>query len=771
MNQISIHNGVFHINGKKKFLITADYPYYRDTKTNWPDRLHKLKEAYIDIITFYVPWRHHAFVKDGQIDLDFEGKTQANRDVKHFIQLCADLNLWMIIKPGPFIHAEINFGGLPDFVNPDHNPTLELMLDHQYQKRVWHQPLPAPLQDNFKALVQSWFEIVDRELIQPHQYPAGNVLAIQILNEGIYSDGQRSPREYDYSESSLNYFRKMLRMKYQNIVTYNALHRAEYQDFTQILPPTRWEQPAELNGLLKYADWSAYQMQFMKELYREYGSYLKSELPYIININPAQEGTEGLDYWLTRVQPEQWANVAYGFTNWIGVVSYDESAYNRYLALIKRYPGPNMEENWSFSKLYDFRFRYPIIPFFQTILAISSGATGFNVYTGVGTTNWDEQLDNFHEKPYPDCCPITHDGELVPKYSVLQILNQYLQTYGEEILSSATDKAVSYGLYPPYAYLAAWNNREEDWGKLGVAPPRCGYQGLDAFQVTVRSANYDFGIVNLQTASLKELEQIPAITLVGGFFMEEQVQTKLVDYVKAGGKLILLNEVPELDEKFAPCTVLKDSIFSHDRGTQLEQGIVDQTAERLTAVRVLRNIPGEALYTVASQPIGYRVNKGDGCAYFVAANPFAKGVQQSSPLFLDLLGQIAIPAIITEDSQTQVWYYQHTTAAVQHIFVLSKSEEVKWHHLQLKNRFGESEDLKIRLPIKSAAIIRLENQRVTACLAKGINEYENSQVPIAIEYQGAIVLEADGPGDILYINDGRQYLQKLYPPSDQTVVA
>jgi beta-galactosidase len=430
-----------------------------------------------------------------------------------------------------------------------------------------------------------------------------------------------------------------------------------------------------------------------------------------------------------------------------------------------------MEENWSFSKLYDFRYRYPVIPFFQTILAIAGGATGFNVYTGVGTNSWDDQIDNLHEKPYPDCCPIAHDGGLGSKYSVLQMLNQYLQAYGEEMLSSTTDKPISYGLYAPYAYLAAWNNHEEDWSNLGVAPPRCGYQGLDGFQVNVRSVNYDFGIVNLQTASLDQLGPIPAITLVGGFFMEEQAQMKLVSYVMAGGKLIMLGEVPELDEKFSPCTILKDSLFNHDTGAKLEQVIVDQNGETLATAHILRNLPGEALYTAASQPIAYRINKGNGCAYFVAANLLAKNDPQTSPLFLEILSQITIPAIITEDSQTQVWFYWHGAADVQHIFVLSKSDEAKWHHLLLKNHSGQYEDLKIQLPAKSAAIIRLENQRFSACLAKGINEYENSQVAVAVEYQGVVVLQAEAPGDLLYINDGRQYLQKLFPSTDEAGVA
>ena len=106
-----IKEGIFYLGEEPIFLVTADYPYYRDDAGNWDDRLKKIKNAGIDAVTFYTPWRHHAHKSGDKIELDFDGRTQPNRNVKFFLELCAEKKLWAVVKPGPYIHAELTFGG------------------------------------------------------------------------------------------------------------------------------------------------------------------------------------------------------------------------------------------------------------------------------------------------------------------------------------------------------------------------------------------------------------------------------------------------------------------------------------------------------------------------------------------------------------------------------------------------------------------------------------------------------------------------------------
>ncbi|RCX09077.1 beta-galactosidase [Anaerobacterium chartisolvens] len=752
-----VENGIYHIGGEKKLLLASDYPYYRDKKENWEDRLVKLKEANISIVTFYVPWRHHAIKSGDRIVVDLDGKTCGNRDVKFFIELCRQKGLFVLIKPGPFIHAETNYDGLPDYISPDECKGIESMLNSRYQKVPGSRPLPAPLCEGFRDAVRNWFEIVNRELIIPNIYPRGNIIAIQSLNEGMYSNINLSPLDYDYSKSGIKFFTAFLKSKYENIECYNALHEASYESFDSIEPPCSWANPSHINQVLKYLDWSECQAHYIKALYEEYGSLTDLRLPHFANICAYTSGESGMEYWLAKVQPELWRNTFYGFTGWVGAVAYDNSAYNKYLTLAKRQKGPNLEENWGFSILYDSKYRYPIIPYFQTILAIANGATGFNAYTGIGTASWDDNLDSLYDRPYPDCSPISHEGGVGYKYKVLKLLTGYLDRHGNELLNSCTSIAAAYGLYPPYSYAASWDSSKGAWKQMKVNPPRCGIKGLDAFQHNMRALNYDFSIVNLQTCDMDTLLLNPAIVIVGAFFMEESVQLKLAQYVKNGGKLILLREVPQYDEKFQPCTILGEVLFTHSEIKRLEEAPLDVFNESARDIGILAGIPGKQLYTSSSCPIGYKADYYEGTAYFVSYNPFEGGENGDSYLFTHLMRSIARNYdVMAEETQTQVWCHNHNLSDIKHVFILSRSDVTAWHTVKIKNKFEEYDLLKIKLCPKSAAILRIENRCITECIAKGINEYEEVYASVEIHYRDT-KLSSETPCDVLFVKEGKNY--------------
>lgn len=66
--------------------------------------------------------------------------------------------MYAVVKPGPFIHAETDFGGLPDFV--EGGKFYEAMLDNEEHERIWHKALPAPFDQKFEKAVCDWFRVV-----------------------------------------------------------------------------------------------------------------------------------------------------------------------------------------------------------------------------------------------------------------------------------------------------------------------------------------------------------------------------------------------------------------------------------------------------------------------------------------------------------------------------------------------------------------------------------------------------------------------------------
>lgn len=535
-----IKEGIFYLDKKPFFLMSAEYPYYRDDPRNWQDRLKKIKDANIDVVTCYIPWRHHMLRKGNEFIVDFEGKSGANRNIKLFTKLCAKNRLMMIVKPGPFIHAELNYGGLPDWVSPERDPSFEPMLDSKNRIVRWYDgnALPTPTGKKFNMEAKRWLSLVNEQIVKKNVYPKGNIIAIQICNEGIYSNAPAQITDYDYSPSGLSLYRRFAKGKKVKV--------------PRDLPRIRTKA-----DLRKYLLWSEWQLEYMRLVYKEFCSVFKSKVPFVININPPS-ADKGLDHWLSRVIPEKWPNVHFGFTNWLQAVSEDEPCFYRYCLLAKRRRGPNLEENWGFSKLYDHRFKYPVTCVFQTLLAIANGATGFNVYTVANTSNWDNLIDDEHKRPYPDSSPIREDGKLTKKYKVLKLLASFFKENGADLLVSKPNSKIAWGFYPPYAYLAAWDIPRRHWRHIGVERIRCGYKGIDRFQRILRKKNIDYQILNINFASLKQLSCYKYIILYGGFFMDRKTQTKLSKYVDSGGKLVFIGTVPLYDEHFKRCDILRD---------------------------------------------------------------------------------------------------------------------------------------------------------------------------------------------------------------------
>lgn len=95
----------------------------RDRSDNWRDRLTQLRALGLQVITCYIPWCHHQL--DAVSQPDFTEATQPNRNVTGFLQLYKDLDLAVLVKASPFIHAENHYGGLPDWTCPVNNPKIE----------------------------------------------------------------------------------------------------------------------------------------------------------------------------------------------------------------------------------------------------------------------------------------------------------------------------------------------------------------------------------------------------------------------------------------------------------------------------------------------------------------------------------------------------------------------------------------------------------------------------------------------------------------------
>lgn len=106
MGILTYKDNDFYMDGEKYTVRAGAIHYFRVPKDYWYDRLLKLKECGLNTVETYIPWNLHE-PKEGQFDFS------NNLNIEEYIAIAKDLGLNVILRPGPYICAEWEFGGFP----------------------------------------------------------------------------------------------------------------------------------------------------------------------------------------------------------------------------------------------------------------------------------------------------------------------------------------------------------------------------------------------------------------------------------------------------------------------------------------------------------------------------------------------------------------------------------------------------------------------------------------------------------------------------------
>uniref|UniRef100_A0A2K5JR39 Glycoside hydrolase 35 catalytic domain-containing protein n=1 Tax=Colobus angolensis palliatus TaxID=336983 RepID=A0A2K5JR39_COLAP len=99
----------FLLDGAPFRYVSGSLHYFRVPRVLWADRLLKMRWSGLNAIQFYVPWNYHE-PQPGVYN--FNG----SRDLITFLNEAALANLLVILRPGPYICAEWEMGGLPSWL-------------------------------------------------------------------------------------------------------------------------------------------------------------------------------------------------------------------------------------------------------------------------------------------------------------------------------------------------------------------------------------------------------------------------------------------------------------------------------------------------------------------------------------------------------------------------------------------------------------------------------------------------------------------------------
>jgi beta-galactosidase GanA len=151
------------IGGRRVVLWAGEFDYYRlPSPSLWIDRLEEMKAAGFNAVSVYLNWDYSS-PEPGIYD--FSGVRNINR----FLNDAQRVGLYVIARPGPYINAETDAGGLAGWL--DSAPAGSRMDDPQYL-----------------AAADQWLSEVD-PIIAAHQVTrGGDVIMYQIENEYGYTD-------------------------------------------------------------------------------------------------------------------------------------------------------------------------------------------------------------------------------------------------------------------------------------------------------------------------------------------------------------------------------------------------------------------------------------------------------------------------------------------------------------------------------------------------------------------------------------------------------
>lgn len=161
---LTVKDNNFYLDGKKFNIYSGAIHYFRSLPEYWEENLLKLKLCGLNTVETYVCWNLH---EKEQGSFDFSG----NLDIVKFLETAKKLGLYAIVRPGPYICAEWDFGGLPSWLLKDKNMRI----------RCSYKPYTDAVESFYRQLFKK---------LGPLQYSnGGNIIAMQIENEyGSYGN-------------------------------------------------------------------------------------------------------------------------------------------------------------------------------------------------------------------------------------------------------------------------------------------------------------------------------------------------------------------------------------------------------------------------------------------------------------------------------------------------------------------------------------------------------------------------------------------------------
>lgn len=164
MTEFTVGDTDFLLDGRPVRLLSGALHYFRVHEGQWEHRLAMLRAMGLNCVETYVPWNLH------------EPRPGSFRDVEalgRFLDAAGRAGLRAIVRPGPYICAEWENGGLPHWLTGEAGALVRTR------------------DERFLGHVERWFARLLPEIVSRQIDRGGPVLMVQVENEyGSYGSDQ-----------------------------------------------------------------------------------------------------------------------------------------------------------------------------------------------------------------------------------------------------------------------------------------------------------------------------------------------------------------------------------------------------------------------------------------------------------------------------------------------------------------------------------------------------------------------------------------------------
>ncbi|CAM9943108.1 unnamed protein product, partial [Heterosigma akashiwo] len=175
--KFEVYNDEFQLDGSPIQVFACEIHYFRIHPGYWKDRIGQIKSLGCNALQIYVPWNLHE-PEPGVYN--FEGLA----DLERFLEYAANFEMFVSFRPGPYICAEWDGGGLPWWLL-SHDPPIQLRTNDS----------------RFLTPIQSWFDFLLPKMVPFLYENGGPIVMTQIENEyGAWGDALNNQGDRAYLE-------------------------------------------------------------------------------------------------------------------------------------------------------------------------------------------------------------------------------------------------------------------------------------------------------------------------------------------------------------------------------------------------------------------------------------------------------------------------------------------------------------------------------------------------------------------------------------------